>query len=296
MSFGVESVEMMKFMSDETNGGILANKIESISVAAFAEKVDTLRENAVILDLGQAQTYARGHIPGAVHLPITKIVREEGYATGLLPSQSALCALSEEYGLNSNKTVYLYDDEGGGWAGRMAWILDILCVPHIVYIDGGLRAWMRAGYALESERMASCAGPAPTVLNLEPNVELNEMLQLVESKLVHILDARSAGEYQAVRQYAKRPGRIPRAVHMEWTDCMSVSTDYTLKPLDDLRAMLVSQGISDSKPVVTYCQTHHRSGLNYLVCRLLGLNVRAYAGSWSEWGNHPETPIESDIV
>lgn len=283
-------------MSNETKDSILANKIESISVAAFAEKLDMLRENAVILDLGQAQTYARGHIPGAVHLPITKIVREEEYATGLLPSQSALCALSEEYGLNSGKTVYLYDDEGGGWAGRMAWILDILSVSHIVYIDGGLRAWMRAGYALESQRMVSSAGPAPIALNLEPNVELNEMLQLVEKKAAHILDARSLGEYQAVRQYAKRPGRIPGALHLEWTDCILISTDYTLKSLDNLRTMLASQGIDGSKPVVTYCQTHHRSGLNYLACRLLGLNVRAYAGSWSEWGNHPETPIESSTV
>ena len=60
---------------------------------------------------------------------------------------------------------------------------------------------------------------------------------------------------------------------------------------NDLQALLTHLGIAD-KRIITHCQTHHRSGLSYMVGRILGLDIRAYHGSWSEWGNHPETPIE----
>lgn len=67
-----------------------------------------------------------------------------------------------------------------------------------------------------------------------------------------------------------------------------------LRPLDDIRRELASLGITPEKEIVTHCQTHHRSGLTYLLGRILGFpNIRAYPGSWSEWGNSPETPVVS---
>ena len=60
----------------------------------------------------------------------------------------------------------------------------------------------------------------------------------------------------------------------------------------DLASLLESRGITPAKLIVPYCQTHHRSALSYLVARCLGYpRVRAYAGSWSEWGNRQDTPV-----
>ena len=63
-----------------------------------------------------------------------------------------------------------------------------------------------------------------------------------------------------------------------------------------LSAILKDLGITPDKEVITHCQTHHRSGFTYLVAKSLGYpRVKGYAGSWGEWGNHPDTPVELPV-
>jgi thiosulfate/3-mercaptopyruvate sulfurtransferase len=72
---------------------------------------------------------------------------------------------------------------------------------------------------------------------------------------------------------------------------MDKNNALKIRNLAIIRAELAQLGISNDKTVITHCQTHHRSGFTYLIGRILGFNIKAYAGSWSEWGNRPDTPI-----
>lgn len=282
----------MSSKPNDVQTDISTNPIGQISIESFCELSDLTRQESIVLDLGQAQTYSRGHLPGAVHLPVARIVRQSGYSPGLLPTPASLHQLAEDYGFGEGKTIYVYDDEGGGWAGRMVWILDILNIPNVVYIDGGLRAWLQAGFKLDGERHEPIPGKGVTTLSLWPNVDLAQMIELVQAQSVDFLDARSRAEYIGERQFAQKTGRIPGSVHFEWTRGMELEEGFSVRPLDILRQELLDIGIDGQKPIVTYCQTHHRSGFTYLLCRLLDYPVRAYAGSWSEWGNQSDTPIE----
>ena len=106
-----------------------------------------------------------------------------------------------------------------------------------------------------------------------------------------IWDARSPAEFSGEKLLAARGGHVPGAVNFEWTAGMDPQRGLRIR--EDMAQVLERLGITKDKEVITHCQTHRRSGFTYLVAKALGYpRVRAYAGSWSEWGNLPDTPIE----
>jgi thiosulfate/3-mercaptopyruvate sulfurtransferase len=107
-----------------------------------------------------------------------------------------------------------------------------------------------------------------------------------------VWDARALEEYTGTKVTALKNGHIPGAVNLDWLELIDHDSNLRLKPLDILKRKLESLGIDKNKKIITHCQTHHRSGLSYLVGKILGLDIKAYDGSWSEWGNHPDTPVE----
>lgn len=250
-------------------------------------------DNLLIVDLSGPEHYAQAHIPGAVHVHPAETRGASSPVPGLLPEPGELEALLGRIGLTPERHVVAYDDEGGGWAGRLLWLLD--CVGHDRFslLNGGRIAWVEEGYPTTTE-IPSPRKTRPTIrIQSGPTADMDEVLAAIDVGGITIWDARSPEEYQGRRQSAARNGHIPGAVNLEWTELMDPDRNYRLLPEDQLRSRLRERGIDPGTGVITHCQSHHRSGLTYVVAKALGFpGVRAYAGSWAEWGNHPETPIE----
>jgi thiosulfate/3-mercaptopyruvate sulfurtransferase len=247
-----------------------------------------------VLDLGKADTYSAAHVPGAIHVAPSHIQLGVPPAPGLLPTKEQLSLLFSRLGLTPDTHVVVYDDDGGPWAGRMIWVLDAIGHPHYSFLNGGIHAWLAEQQPVETQANQATASDY-TVESIDDSVTINkdQLMQAINESSIEIWDARSYPEYTGEKVVSKRGGHLPGAKSYEFTRALDVNADLKLRNLDDVKQELNDLGISGAKTIVTHCQTHRRSGLTYVICKQLGWSVQAYAGSWSEWGNDPDTPIET---
>ena len=252
-------------------------------------------EKLRIVDLSRSSVHEQLHIPHAVHLKPKLLLRHAEQATGLLPDQAGLEALIRHLNISPEHHLVAYDDEGGAWAGRLIWNLHCLGFENASLLNGGIHAWLGAGLPTSAE-----AEPAQPVAQLAQvnlaqknrhQIEYAELLEKVQNKTTQIWDCRTEDEYTGLRLAARRGGHIPGALHFEWSTALNRENHLKLHPLQHTRQRLEQLGFNLNEPVAVYCQSHHRSGLAYILGRLLGWEIQAYDGAWSEWGNRPDSPV-----
>ena len=252
-------------------------------------------EDILVIDVPlKAESYAEGHVPGAIFLDHRRLLKGSGDVPNDVPDEEALSQLFSSLGLTRDTHVVAYDDEGGGWAGRLLWTLELIGHKRYSYLNGGIHAWRDEGLPQSTEDHA----PKPSdyqaeVLNPEVAIDRLELEERLGSDNFAIWDARSVDEFDGNKGQNRHLGHLPGAVNMEWTDAMDRERSLRLRDYAELITELGAMGITPDMEVVTHCQTHHRSGFTWLVGKALGFErMRAYPGSWKEWGNRDDTPIE----
>jgi len=260
-----------------------------IEPADLADRLDA--PELILVDLTSAQRYAEGHLPGARFVDPRQTQKGQPPAPGLLPDKAQLEALFGALGHRPEAVYVVYDDEGGGWAGRFIWLLDVIGHPHYHYLNGGLHAWLAEQRPLSQAQPESVGGPVALELHDEPTATRDYIESRLGAADLAIWDARTPAEYRGEKALAARAGHMPGAINFEWTAAMD--PQRALRIREDIAERLQALGISADKEIITHCQTHHRSGFTYLLAKALGYpRVKGYAGSWGEWGNLPDTPIQ----
>lgn len=259
------------------------------------EELEAVRDDPgiVIVDLCKPKQYRKAHIPGALFVNYADILRVEKPMMGLLPPAEQFSRLVAGLGITADKHVVAYDDEGGGCASRFIWTLHVFGHRNASLLNGGLYSWANEGHPLTKDVPRPSASDYTLSNTGEYIADSDYIMQHLGDAHVALLDARSLAEFTGSKKFSSRGGHIPGATRYEWTDAMDRSRNLRLLPADTIQQQLDGLGITKNKEVIVYCQTHHRSAFSYVMLRSLGYeNVRGYPGSWSEWGNRSDTPVE----
>lgn len=249
-----------------------------------------------LVDVTKQSIYDQAHLTGAVHVNYNEL-QLGGPIPGLPPSRENIEQLLSRIGLTPNKKVIAYDEDGGTRAARFLWILALAGHQQFSYLDGGIHAWLAADLPYSTKPVTPTASHySVPVLQAEPDILIDELLTIYQNPNVVIWDSRSPEEYLGIAKNSRRPGHIPGAVNYNWENAIDAFNNYVVRPLDDIKAELAKQGITPDKQVIVHCRTHHRSSFTWLLAKHLGFpNVRAYAGSWAEWGDaRDDTPVVTD--
>ncbi len=249
--------------------------------------------NVRIVDLRPDKECADGTIPGAIRLDYARLVRKLGKAEGMLPTHADLEILVNELGILPDHRVVAYDSSSGIRATRLLWTLSVIGHSDCALLDGGFGAWKSAGLAVTDS--AATVEPVSHPLEINPSeiANLDYVLESLGQADRCMVDVRSAGEYAGSDVRAERGGHIPGAVHYEWLNVLDRDRGSALRDAASIRRELTDLGVTPEKEIIRYCQSNRRSAHTFVVLKWLGYpRVRAYEGSWSDWGNTKSVPVE----
>lgn len=262
-----------------------------VEAEELEEKFDD--EKIIVVDLSRAPTYARNHIPEAVHIEYSQIVSSKPPVMGLLPSAEDLSKVLSSVGITPDSHVVAYDDEGGGKACRLLWTLDVAGHKNFSLLNGGLQAWVNENHEVSSGQESPDTSEYNVTYTDNGITNKEEILSKLDDPNVALLDVRTAGEYAGTDKRAAKGGHIPGAVNLEWTQAIDQQQNLRLKSPNNLQLLYIPLDVMPDKEVIVYCHSHHRSAHSYIVLKSLGYTkLKGYPGSWSDWGNDPDTPVE----
>jgi len=262
---------------------VAARMNEQLLVSTGWLQQHRLDRGLTIVEIGDRESYASGHIAGARFVALRDLLSTRDSIPNELPDPAALQKTLSAAGIANRGRIILYSRDIID-AARAFFTLDYLgCGDRTSILDGGFTKWNNEGRDIESGIPAVAAGgivarPRPDVL-----VQLSQLRAILDRQLpATLIDARDPAQFLGAEAGADItcPGHIPSAVNVPWNVNLTATSAPAFRSPEELRALY---GLRDDETAIVYCRTGMQASVTYFVLRYLGHDVRLYDGSYIEW-------------
>jgi thiosulfate/3-mercaptopyruvate sulfurtransferase len=264
-------------------------------------------KQAVVIDTRDPESFAAGHIAGAVNMHDIFTYLATSDSSGMTELKEKFAAEFAAAGLDGTKTAVIYEASmasGFGQSCRGYYLLSFLGYPNVKVMHGGFAAWLAAELPVTTDVSA----PQPGGFEVDPAaasimMDAEDMKAAMADEKAVILDVRDIDEWIAEssspygKDFCPRKGRIPGAVWIEWYRMMKPTAEGPMiKSKSEVLAECATVGITADTPVKLYCFKGARASNTFLALKDAGIkDVAIYFGSWNEWSRDPSLPIEEGL-
>lgn len=245
---------------------------------------------------GRAQ-YNEQHIAGAVYFDINDIADETIPLPHMIPTPEKFASKVRKLGLGNGNKIVVYDANGGFLAAaRVWWMFRLYGHTDVCLLDGGLPKWLAEERPIEDNEPAQRDRHFTSRMNNTLVRSVEQVIANIETGKEQVIDARSSGRFKG-EEPEPRPsakvGHIPGSMSLPFNSLMNPKEHFTYRSADEIKAAIDKAGIDLTKPITASCGSGVTACVLAFGLYLIGHeNAAVYDGSWSEWGDHPDTPVD----
>ena len=260
-----------------------------ISVKELAEMIE--KGDVIVVSARKTADFTKVHLPGAINL-WHKDFYKDGDIKALCKDPDEIAAILGEKGIDSNKTIVIYDDGKGKSAGRIYWILKYMGCKDVRILDGHMKMWRKGRKPVTKKGSEVAALKFAGVVNPAVCACMKDVKAGIGNEGSVLIDVRAKDEYDGVKGDLERKGHIPGAIHFEFSNVLN--EDGTVKGKAELEKAFSGAGITPEKEIIIYCESSVRAGIVFMALTSIFEypNVKVYDGAMYEWTADPENPVQ----
>ncbi|NOR75700.1 MAG: hypothetical protein GQ525_11125 [Draconibacterium sp.] len=260
---------------------LVTSAISAQDVISVQDLSKIMKKKDVVIVCATSDKGYKVHITGSVNVPYSSLCDDKPVKNLIKPAGDMATLLGAK-GVTPEKTIVVYDEGSGKYAGRMYWLLKYLGAPNVKMLDGNLIAWKAKRRPITGSPSKVAAGTFAAKADASILANMDDVKNASGNSSVVLVDARTPAEYAGTAKTELRKGHIPGAVNIDHTTLLDSKS--LLKSNDALKPLFESKGVTKDKTVIAYCESSTRAGIVFLALKGLGYtNVKVYDGAYLEW-------------